>query len=149
MKHMEKLLLLMLMGWSGGASAAECVGLIQLRSQFASQQALADRVVSAYAGPAQGLPSCTSSRSVLAKMLGNVKRGGTRLEEEKPYDPIAARANLQQALSDPAIKNRLTELKGEVKDEDTRLFLEAAIFDEEGFYEARELKIRELQQRLQ
>lgn len=137
-------LLLLLLGAASGAGARECSGLLDLHRQ----SAMAVKIQSAYGGSGQTLPGCSSSRSVLAKLMGDVKRGGTNLEPEKPFDPVTAQANLQEAMNDPEIKKRVAELQGEIKDEDTRLFFEAALFDEEGFYGARDLRIQQLQQRL-
>ena len=145
MAYRGKFCLLVLLGTMSGVGARECAGLADLRSQYA----FAARIQSAYGGTgSQALPGCSSSRSVLAKLMGNVKRGGTNLEPEKPFDPVAAQANLQEAMNDPEIKQHLAELRVEIKDEDTRLFFEAALFDEEGFYGARDLRIQQLQQRL-
>jgi phage terminase small subunit len=76
------------------------------------------------------------------------KTGGRKLEPEKPLDPKKAQANLEAALKDPAIRARLDNARAEIKDENVLLAYEAAVFDEEGYYDARELKIQQLLQQL-
>jgi hypothetical protein len=143
MKRLDKICLLMVLGWTSCAGAKECAGLVALKGQLSSS------VQSSYqTSPAKALPACTASVGVYDKVMRRAKRGGTRLEDEKPFDRAEAEANLRAALSDPAVKTRLAELHREVKDDNTRLFFEAAIFDEESFYGARDLRIQELQQRL-
>ncbi|MGH8763396.1 MAG: hypothetical protein ACREUR_09230 [Nitrosospira sp.] len=91
---------------------------------------------------------CESLALVLRKLAGNSKTGGRRLESDKPLDIQLANENLQEALNDASIRSRIEKMQGEVKDADARLVYEAAILDEEGYYDARELKILQLQQKL-
>lgn len=92
--------------------------------------------------------NCGSLISVLNKLPSRRKIGGRRLEDEKPLDLQQAQAELQKALSDPEIRARLEKIREDVQDEDARLVYEAAILDEEGYYDARELKIQQLQRKL-
>lgn len=91
---------------------------------------------------------CGSLTSVTDKLVHRNKTSGKRLEKEKPFDPKEAEANLNTALADPAIQARLNKLKQAVPDENGRLFLEAAILDEEGYYPARELRIQQLLEKM-
>ena len=59
-----------------------------------------------------------------------------------------AQANLEAALKDPAIKARIDKARADIKDENVLLAYEAAVFDDEGYYDARELKIQQLLQRI-
>ena len=98
--------------------------------------------------PNPSVAPCASLASVLNKLASRGKTGGRRLEDEKPLDPLQAQAELQKALSDPEIRARLEKIREDVQDEDARLVYEAAILDEEGYYDARELKIQQLQRKL-
>jgi hypothetical protein len=91
---------------------------------------------------------CSSVTSVFAKVIHDNQTSGKRLEKEKPFDAKEAEANLSTALADPAIQARLNKLQQAVPDENARLFLEAAIFDEEGYYSARELRVRQLLEKM-
>ncbi|SCY31667.1 hypothetical protein SAMN05216420_104218 [Nitrosospira sp. Nl5] len=91
---------------------------------------------------------CESLALVLRKLAGHSKTGGRRLEEDKPLNTQQAQGNLREALSNPEIRARIEKMQSEVKDENARLVYEAAILDEEGYYDARELKIQQLQQKL-
>ena len=59
-----------------------------------------------------------------------------------------AQANLDAALKDPAMKTLFDKARAEIKDESVLLAYEAAVLDDEGYYDARELKIQQLMQRL-
>lgn len=92
--------------------------------------------------------ACGSLASVLNKLTNRGTTGGRRLEKDKPLDPTEAQANLDAALQDPEIRTRIEKVRSEIKDENVRLVYEAAIFDEEGYYNARELIIQWLRQKL-
>lgn len=130
------------------AAAKECVGIAALRdarsaglinnlNQFMRRKSDADS------------PDCAALVSVMNKVMSRSRTGGRRLEGDTPFDPAAAQANLEKALRDPETGKRLAKLHDEVKDEALRLYLEAVLLDEDGYYAARELRIQQLQQRLQ
>lgn len=87
---------------------------------------------------------CGSLTSVADKWAHRNKGSGKRLKPEDASSIKEAEANLASAYADPSLRARLDKLKQEVADEKTRLFLEAAILDEEGYYAARELRILQL-----
>ena len=91
---------------------------------------------------------CSSLTSVAGLIINRNRTSGRRLEDKKPLNIAQAQANLDKALSDPSIKTRLEKLKQQVSDDQARTFLEAAIFDEEGFYGARDLRIQQLTEKL-
>lgn len=91
---------------------------------------------------------CGSLVSVMDKVLNRKRAGGRRLEETKPLDVVAAQANLDQALQDPQIRARFDDASASIPDENARLFYEAAILDEEGYYDARELRIAQLLEKM-
>lgn len=127
-----------------GAAHAECDDSIKEKGV---PDALRIVIESVFKGPSYLVP-CESLALVLRKLAGLGKTGGRRLESDKPLDIQQANKNLQEALNDANIRSRIEKMQGEVKDADARLVYEAAILDEEGYYDARELKIQQLQQKL-
>jgi hypothetical protein len=85
---------------------------------------------------------------VLDSVVNTRKTGGRKLEEDRPFNSGEAQANLAEAQGDPAVSQRLQQVRKEVPDSNQRLVYEAAILDEEGYYSARDLRIRQLQQQL-
>ena len=92
--------------------------------------------------------SCDSLAKVLNEVTSRGETGGKKSKKDKPLDLRKAEGNLQQALSVPDIRSRIDRIRAEVADEGAQLAYEAAILDEAGYEDARELKIRQLQQRL-
>lgn len=131
---------------AGLCAGEECKGLSEL--QKAKRQTGEEFFKSIYAWATAASVDCSSFSSVVAKVVHDNPTSGKRLEKEKPFDPKEAEANLNTALADPAIQARLNKLKQAVPDENGRLFLEAAIFDEEGYYPARELRILQLREKM-
>lgn len=91
---------------------------------------------------------CGSLASVVDKIVNRKKTGGRKLESDKPLNIAEAQANQEAALRDPAIRARIEKVKRDVRDENVRLIYEAAIYDDEGYYSARELLVQQLLQRL-
>jgi hypothetical protein len=91
---------------------------------------------------------CGSLTSVLAKIMNRNRTSGRKLEDDKPLNPSEAQANLNAALRDAGIRRRIDQMRREVPDENARLVYEAAILDEEGYYNARDLRIQQLSDRL-
>jgi hypothetical protein len=91
---------------------------------------------------------CETLARVLNEMASRGEAGGKRSKKDKPFDPLKAEANSKKALADPEIRSRIEKIHADVVDEGARLVYEAAIFDEQGYHDARELKLRQLQQRL-
>jgi len=90
---------------------------------------------------------CGSLRTVSTQILGREREARTQLEDKKPFDPVAAQANFEEAIKDDVVKSKLEEGKS-IEDEDMRTLYEAAVFDAEGFYGARDLVVRQLQQKV-
>ncbi|MNE85769.1 hypothetical protein D3C80_1828040 [compost metagenome] len=76
------------------------------------------------------------------------RTGGRKLEEDRPYNPSQAQANYAQAQADPDVRQRLDAVGKEVSDGNLRLLYQAAILDEEGYYGARDMLVRQLRQQL-
>lgn len=129
------------------ASADECRGLLALKKGSSDLvRQLIDLVVKPDESAAV---ECGSLASVLERVVNTRKRGGRRLEDERPFNPSEAQADLAQAHGDPAVRRRLEQIRKDVPDGPQRLLYEAATLDEEGYYSARDLRIRELQRQLQ
>jgi hypothetical protein len=91
---------------------------------------------------------CNSLAKVLNEVTSRGETGGKESKKDKPLDTQKAEGNLRKALSTPKIRERIDNIHAEVADEGAQLVYEAAILDEAGYHDARELKIRQLQQRL-
>jgi hypothetical protein len=126
------LAVLLLLG-SASAFGQECKGLLALQAQLAANTENVD---------------CGSLTSVMDSVVNGKRTLGRKLEEDKPYDPAAAQANLTKAQADPDVRKRLDKIRKDVPDGPTRWAYEAATFDEEGYYGARDLRIHQLQQQL-
>jgi hypothetical protein len=129
--------------WSAPSAAQKCVGLLDVPSGTTSSAIIA--FIKSF-GETQ--PPCGSGKVVLSRVINREKTGGRKLEPDKPLDLKKAQANLEAALKDPAIKARIDRARADIKDENVLLAYEAAVFDDEGYYDARELKIQQLLQRI-
>ena len=125
---------------------AQCRGLAAL-SNVPKEQLLASLPAAEEKAKAGG-PACGSFASVIGKVMGRDTTAGRRLEKDRPFNPAAAQANVDKALRDPNVRKRIEALRREVPDETVRLLHEAVVFDEEGYYDARELRIQQLRRRL-
>jgi hypothetical protein len=128
--------------WSPSAGAQNCRGLLDIPATASSALTAVIKSLS------DTNAACGSVKVVLSRVVSREKTGGRKLEPDKPLDLNKAQANLDAALRDPEIKARVDKARAEIKDESVLLAFEAAVFDEEGFYDARDLKIQQLQQRL-
>lgn len=125
------------------SQAANCIGL-----QALQEAGRIGTFATAIAGDRSERADCGSLLSVLNNIFYHTRSGGRKLEEDKPFDPVKAQANVDLAMRDPALRGRLKQLHSEVQDHDLQLIYEAAILDEEGYYGARDLRITQLQQQL-
>jgi hypothetical protein len=91
---------------------------------------------------------CDSLASVFKRLASNPKFGGRELEKNKPLDKAAAQAEVDKALADPKLKAELEQIKATEPDELRRLALEAALFDANQLYGARDLRIEEISGKL-
>jgi hypothetical protein len=92
--------------------------------------------------------SCDSLAKVLNEVISCGETGGKKSKKDKLLDLRKAEGSLQQGLSMPDIRSRIEQIHAGVADEGAQLAYEAAILDEAGYEDARELKVRQLQQRL-
>jgi hypothetical protein len=91
---------------------------------------------------------CKSLVSVLNDLNARGETGGKKSKKDKPFDAAHAEANWKKAQGDAEVRDRIEKIHAEVVDEGARLVYEAAILDEQGYRDARELKLRQLQQRI-
>ncbi|MET0517558.1 MAG: hypothetical protein ABW005_01865 [Burkholderiaceae bacterium] len=91
---------------------------------------------------------CGSLASVLKRLFSRSAGAGRKLEGDKPLNLVTARREYQAAQADPAFSAELKSLTADEADPIRRAALEAALLDEQGYYEARDLLLRELSQKL-
>jgi hypothetical protein len=124
---------------STSAYAGEsCAGLVNLQKQL--QMNVSPTALS-WVG-------CGSLTSVVNRLVNRNRTSGRRLEEGKALNAAEAQANVDAALREAEVRRKIERTRREVPDENLRLVYEAAIFDEEGFYNARDLRIQQLSERL-
>lgn len=124
------------------AAAQKCQGLLEARAAASGAiQALYDALVKSDA-------ACGSIKLIMSRVASRERTGGRKLEPDRPLDVPKAQANLDAALREPAVKARIDKARNDIADESARLAYEAVVFDEEGFYGARDLRLSQLQQRV-
>jgi len=142
------MLMLVLLGCCASALAQQrCQGLIGAKEATASSavQAIYKAI---YEALVETKVACGSINVIVDRVTNRKRSGGRRLEAERAFDEGKARANLEAAMQDPSVKARIDEGRKDITDESVRLAYEAAVFDEEGFYGARDLRVQQLQQKL-
>ena len=148
MKLVTGAFLAVLLVTTGSAHAADCVGLLKNAQKEPNRGDFVDLLgLLLPKAKSSGAP-CGSVVSVIDRVINRKKTAGRRLEGDKPFNASEAQANVQAALRDPEVRKKIERLKVDVPDENLRFVYEAAIFDEEGYYNARELRIQQLLQRL-
>lgn len=124
------------------ALAQRCQGLLEAKATASSAaQAI-------YKALLQTDVACGSINVIVDRTLNRKRTGGRRLESDRPFDEAQAQANLDAALRDAGVKARIEQGRKTITDETALLAYEAAVFDEEGFYGARDLRVQQLQQRI-
>lgn len=124
------------------AMAQRCQGLLEAKATASSAaQAI-------YKALLQTDVACGSINVILDRTLNRKRSGGRRLESDRPFDEAQAQSNLDAALRDPAVKARIEQGRKVITEETALLAFEAAVLDEEGFYGARDLRVQQLQQRV-
>lgn len=91
---------------------------------------------------------CDSLVSVWKKLFSRSQIGGRQLEEKQALNPRAAQQEIDQARLDPNLRAELDKIRQNEADPGRRQLLEAALFDDEGLYLARDLRIQELREQL-
>ena len=125
----------------------DCVGLSKVLPATPLQKSFIEAVIDLWkSNPDKA--SCSSYASVADAAINGNKISGRRLEDKKELNIAQAQANLDKALADPAIRKRIEAVNEQVSDDKVRMYLEAVILDEEGFYGARNLRIKQLGDKL-
>lgn len=91
---------------------------------------------------------CSSASTVANQTLGRNRTARMRLEDAQAYDAAAAQADFDKAMQDPAVQEQLAAAKDQIADADSWQLYQATVFDNEGYYDARNLVVRQLQQKL-
>lgn len=128
---------------------AECVGLSKQLGQ-AEKSVLANIWGSIQLLVSSEEPvkeDCGSLATVIDHLTNRKRTGGRRLEEEKPLDVQAARADLDKAMQDEEIRARLDKARATFPDETAAMIYQAAILDAAGHYAARDLIVSQLVER--
>ncbi|MCY1402005.1 hypothetical protein D3C76_393380 [compost metagenome] len=131
---------------SSGIHAMECKGLDEIRSK--SNSAALQQLVKSVASNQDDVADCDSVATVMNKAARTDIEAGRKLEEDRPYNASQAQANFAQAQADPDVRQRLDQVGKEVSNRNLRLLYQAAILDEEGYYSARDMLVRQLRQQL-
>jgi hypothetical protein len=132
----------------GTATRADsCRGLENFKAQSAAFEQLKAAIASIFSANTEPV-ECGSLVSVLGSVSNLSKPGGRRLEEDRPFNPAQAQANLKQAEADPEVHQRLEHIRKTFKDPTQSLLYQAAALDEEGYYPARDLLVGQLRQKL-
>jgi hypothetical protein len=91
---------------------------------------------------------CKALASVLNEVISRGETGGKNSKKNQPFDAMKGEAELKKAIADPNTRGRVEKIRADVVDEGARAVYEAAILEEEGYRDARDLKLHQLQQRL-
>ncbi|MFJ3485924.1 hypothetical protein ACIPL1_21390 [Pseudomonas sp. NPDC090202] len=126
--------------------AQECKGLGDLQRQ-SSGNGVIDSLIQLVSRDKEQV-ECGALVSVLDSAVNTHKAGGRKLEEDRGFNAQAAQANLTKAQADPEVRKRLEKIRKDISDPTRRLVYEAAVFDEEGYYGARDLRINQLKQQI-
>lgn len=142
------------MSVSGHALAAGCDGLANKMSQAKSGNAkvggLISKLTVLFGGtdPTPANVDCSSVVVAVQNLISPARTGGRALEPSASLDRAAAQAELDSALQKPQVQQAIEAIHQRSTDEDVRLLLEAAVFDEDGSYAARDLRLAQLRERL-
>ena len=140
-----RIALCLFMATWAASSFAECDGLKTLQEQ---KDKLPPQFFSFLQSFWEKKPPCGTFAAVTRRLAGENRKGGFKLEEGRPLDVRAAEQDLATAMKSPDVRNRIDEVRRTVPEEDLRLAYEVGIFDDEGFYGARDLTALRLKERL-
>jgi hypothetical protein len=130
---------------ASASHAADCVGLYKQVADKAGATVM-DKIKMVASDLFSS--SCGSAFTVASQTLGRNKSAHLRLEDKKAFDPAQGQANLDEALKDPAVQEQLQDARPQIADEDLWQLYQASVFDAEGYYDARDFVVRQLQQKL-
>lgn len=139
---------------SGHAIAAGCDGLAaklkskesndpKTKSLLAKLAVLMDR-----ADPTPENVDCNSVVVAVQSLVNPKRTGGRSLEPDGGLDRAAAQAEVDSALKKPEVQQAIEAIHRKYADEDVRLLMEAAVFDDDGSYAARDLRLAQLRERI-
>jgi hypothetical protein len=143
------LMLLMLLTQSAAVHADDCTGLLKIlekKNDKATNTGFFSKLAAAIKKAKSS--ECGSLATVYAAMFEQARAGGRRLEDDKPFDQTAAKNELDEALQDATVKEGFAKAEQDTSDENTQLFVKAAVLDSAGYYDARELLLQQLKKNL-
>lgn len=130
-----------------------CVGLeaITAKPRGNLPQSVLDRIRDIAKSIERRPPPTSLTCGLLAKTLDRLVNGkpigGKRLDNDQPFDAVAAQAELDKALQQEAgLTEQLAEVQSTASDADERILLEAAVLQEHGAFNARDLRLQQLVQ---
>ena len=137
---------------TGTAHAGGCDGLAKkLPSKGAPKVEGLISKITILLGGADPTPSnvdCSSVVVAIQNLVNPTRTGGRGLQPAAALDRNAAQAEIDSALQKAELQQALEAIRQHTTDEDVRLLLEAAVFDENGLYAARDLRLTQLREKL-
>lgn len=100
------------------------------------------------ADPTPSNVDCSSVVVAIQSLVNPSRTGGRGLEPAAALDRSAAQAEVDSAAQKAEVQQKLEDIRAKIMDEDVRLLLEAAVFDESGLYAARDLRLTQLREKL-
>ena len=139
---------------SGQAFSAGCDGLAaKLRSKEASDPKTKGffakfLVLIDQADPTPENVDCNSVVVAVQSLVNPKRTGGRSLEPYAGLDRAAAQAEVDSALQKPEVQQAVEAIHHKYTDEEVRLLMEAAVFDDDGSYAARDLRLAQLREKI-
>jgi hypothetical protein len=91
---------------------------------------------------------CSSVVVAVQSLVNESRTGGRRLEPNAGLDRAAAQIEVDSALQKPQVQQAIEAIHHKYSDEEVRLLMEAAVFDEDGSYAARDLRLAQLREKI-
>jgi hypothetical protein len=93
--------------------------------------------------------TCNSLATVFARLAHRARSGGRKLEPERGFDAVAAQRQLDVARANAEYRAEVTAAQNSETDPLRRAVLEAAVLDDFGHYQARDLLIEQVSRQLE
>jgi len=139
---------------SGHAIAAGCDGLAAKVKKTPAQSETDKGILAKIAvlldmkDPTPENVDCSSVVVAVQSLVNPSRPGGRRLEPYAGLDRAAAQAEVDSALQKPEVQQAIEAVHQKYPDEDIRLLMEAAVFDNDGSYAARDLRLAQLREKI-
>jgi len=139
---------------SGHAISAGCDGLAAKVKKLPAKDRNTDKffakllVFLDLADPTPENVDCSSVVVAVQSLVNESRTGGRRLEPNAGLDRAAAQIEVDSALQKPQVQQAIEAIHHKYSDEEVRLLMEAAVFDEDGSYAARDLRLAQLREKI-